>query len=227
MARQMTRSRHADPAALRHRGVVRGLWLSALLALACSGRELSLGGDPSGLTVGSGGTDGVAAGNGGGPVSGGSGGANSTAGTGGFSLQLGGSAGSAGASSGGAGDRNYPPVRWGNGEGYRNVCPEYDGTSGFTCWYEEAGVGTTCAADGSPGCNACSCAVPCERTSDCPAGTRGEQAICLGSDTNPKSCFLSCDEGGCPIGMTCSSYPGSEDRVCMWVDPSIAMNTPK
>jgi hypothetical protein len=223
----MTRSPHADPLVKPRRGSVRGRWLCGLLAAACGGRELSLGGDPALLTASaSGGTPSAGAGQAG-SVAGGAGGT-SAAGTGGISLELGGSGGSsAEGATGGAGDRPYPPVRWGNGEGYRDVCPEYDGTSGFTCWYEASGVGTACPTVDTPDCNACSCAIPCEEPSDCPSGPLGEAATCLGSDTNAKSCFLACAEGPCPVGMTCSTYPGVEGQVCMWVDPSVGMNTPR
>jgi hypothetical protein len=228
MARQMTRSPHADLAPKRRRRGARGRWALALLAAACGGRELSLGGDPSSLALGaSGGSSQTGAGNGGALASAGTSGAVSTAGTGGFSIGLGGSSGSSAAPSGGAVSRDYPPVRWGNGEGYRDVCPEYDGGSGFTCWHEKSGIGTPCVGDGEPVCNACSCAIPCEDPSDCPSGPLGETPTCLGSDTSEKSCFLACDEEACPIGMTCSTYPGVEGKVCMWVDPSVGMNTPR
>lgn len=214
----MTRSRLADHA----------FWasvLGVLAASACGGRSLSIGGDPLELAVGasagtftSAGTGGVGATSG---TTGGTGGTVSlpTGGTGGAVIVVGGM--------GGAGDNAYPPVSWQNGQGYRDVCAEHDDTSGFTCWHFGAGTGSTCALDGSPECNACSCAIPCDEASDCPLGPLEEPAGCLGADTNVRSCFLTCDDGECPLGMECSTYPGESLRVCMWISPSSGMGTPK
>jgi hypothetical protein len=197
---------------------------------------MSLGGDPLALSVGS--TSGSPAGAAGalspstGGTTGGIGGTTggiggSTGGTGGVLLPNGGTSGTAAAGAGGAEDNPYPPVTWQNGQGYRDVCPEYDDTSGFTCWHYELETGTTCGIDGSPTCNACSCAIPCDEPGDCPPGLQGESAACLGSDTNVRSCFLACEEGDCPLGMECSNYPGGSARVCMWVEQSRGMGTPK
>lgn len=233
----MTRSPRADHGGERRREVARWLSLVTLVA-ACSGRELSLGGDPALFSVGSSGSAGSfttgaggsgagggvvgSGGSGGSFITGGAGGAVPPSGTGG-SFDLGGSSGVA---EGGAGDDPYPLVTWQDGQGYRGVCPEHDGTSGFTCWHESSGTGTTCAIDGSPFCNACSCAIPCERASDCPSGRLGEPAGCFGSSTNVSSCFLTCDAGPCPLGMACSTYPGTNDRVCLWVTPDPGMLPP-
>lgn len=228
----MTRSLRADRAGARRLRTIRWFALFALVAAACGGRELSLGGDPVSLTLGASGhagTFGPGSGGASGGVggTGGTGGPSSPSGTGGITIGSGGSGGTAAeASTGGAGDDPYPPVTWKNGQGYRGVCPEYDDTSGFTCWHEDSGTGTTCALDGSPVCNACSCAIPCDESSDCPSGQLGEPATCVGSDTNVKSCFLACEEDGCPTGMSCSTYPGKSDRVCVWVDPDAGMLRP-
>lgn len=218
----MTRSPRADGAGARRRRPLRWLALVALVAAACGGRELSIGGDPALLSVGSSGN----AGSVGFATGGATGGATATGGTGG-TVGIHGSGGTFDiGGSGGAGDDPYPPVTWQNGQGYRDVCPEHDDVSGFTCWHEDSGTGTTCGLDGSPTCNACSCAVPCEESSDCPLGQFGEAATCVGSDTNVKSCFLACEEDRCPTGMSCSTYPGKTDRVCVWVDPDAGMLQP-
>lgn len=214
----MTRSPHADRTERRRR-TSRWLALGAVIAAACGGRELSLGGDPATLSVGGPGGAGRLG-------AGGTGGAIAFGGTGGSEIAIGGNGGSALGGAGGESDDPYPPVAWANGQGYRDVCPEHDETSGFTCWHEESGTGTTCALDGSPVCNACSCAVPCEDASDCPGGAFGEPAGCFGSSNNVSSCFLTCDGGSCPTGMSCSTYPGTNDRVCMWVEPSAGMLPP-
>jgi hypothetical protein len=222
----MTRSRLAEGRGLRL------AWLAALpvvAASACSGRSMSLGGDPLALSVGA--TSGIPTGAAGtlspgtGGTTGGVGG--TIGGTGGVVIPVGGNGGTAAeAATGGAEDNPYPPVTWQNGQGYRDVCPEYDDISGFTCWHYELGAGTTCGVDGSPTCNACSCAIPCDEPGDCPAGPQGELAVCLGSDTNVRSCFLACEEGDCPLGMECSNYPGGAERACLWVEQSRGMGTP-
>jgi hypothetical protein len=180
------------------------------------------------LSVGASGHAGAFGVGAGGSGTAGTGGTPPLAGTGGITIDPGETGGTgAEAAAGGVGDNPYPPVTWQSGQGYRDVCPEHGDTSGFTCWHESAGTGTTCAIDGSPSCNACSCAIPCDEPLDCPSGQFGEPASCFGSDSNVSSCFLTCDDGACPAGMTCSTYPGSAARLCMWVDPSVGMSTPK
>jgi hypothetical protein len=139
---------------------------------------------------------------------------------------FGGGGGAAAGGAGGAGDDPYPPVTWQNGEGYRGVCPEYDGTSSFTCWHDDSGTTADCSGVGDSTCNACSCAIPCERDADCPSGASGEPAGCFGSNANGKSCFLTCEADSCPLGMACSTYPGTGDRVCAWLVPPVGMLPP-
>jgi hypothetical protein len=230
----MTRS----PLVERRRGRRRVPWrtLPLLVASACSGRSLSLGGDPLALSsTQGGGTGGTITGGTGAVEAGGVGG--TTGGTGGTTGGTGGTAGvilipgnggsGAEAATGGADHNPYPLVTWQDGQGYRGVCPEYDDTSGFTCWNEASGSSNTCALDGTPICNACSCAIPCDESADCPLGLGGETAVCVGTSSNVKSCFLSCEGVDCPLGMGCSTYPGEGSRVCLWIEPARNMGTPK
>jgi len=196
--------------------------LVVLAGVACSGRELVLGGDPNGLsgTAGAGNVAGTGA------VGGATtGGAPAVAGTGGSAT--------AGTSYvlvggvGGAANDPYPPVTYDEGQGYRTSCPSYDDVGGFTCWHDEDGASTTCGLDGTPSCNACSCAVPCGPREECPSGKNGEPAECVGSTTTVKSCFIVCDETDCPLGMVCSDYPGTAAHVCMWTEQGVAQGTPR
>jgi len=202
--------------------------LVVLAGAACSGRELVLGGDPNGLsstagagnTAGTGGVGGAIAGTGGTAATGGTtyvpvGGTGGTAGIGGTGIIV-----------AGAGNDPYPPVAYDDGQGYRTNCPEYGGTWGFTCWHDENGTSATCGLDGTPTCNACSCAVPCGPRDECPSGKNGEPAICVTSTTTVKSCFIDCDESDCPLGMVCSDYPGTAAHVCMWTEAGIGQNPP-
>lgn len=164
-----------------------------------------VGGTPaSGGVFLTGGTSGSA--NGGSVISGGTAGASTNGGTAGVTGE-----------GGDDGVDHYPPVEWGDGQGYRSSCPEYDTGWGFTCWNYEGGT-RSCSPNGSPYCNACSCAVPCETQHECPRGITGAPADCIASATTAKSCFLVCDlTMVCPTGMTCVRYPGTERDVCMWV----------
>jgi hypothetical protein len=224
----MTRSPPVDLPAR----AARWLLLGACVAAACGGRELSLGGDPAWLRVaasGSAGALGAGGVTGGSSDAGGSSGAlalGGTGGSGGIGIEPGGGGGSAADGAGGVGDNPYPPVTWQDGQGYRDVCPEHDGASGFTCWHEESGTGTTCALEDAPTCNACSCAIPCEEHADCPPGVFGEPAGCFGPSRAANSCFLRCDASSCPTGMVCSTYPGTDDRVCTWLEAPVGMMPP-
>lgn len=216
------------------------VWLLVVLVgAACSGREMVLGGDPNGLSATAGGGDMAGTGavggtTGGAPaVGGGIGGVGGA--TGGAPAVVGGSGGSATAGSAGttdvpvAGAANdpYPPVTYDEGQGYRTSCPSYDGAWGFTCWHHEDGASTTCGVDGTPSCNACSCAVPCGPREECPSGKNGELAECVGSTTTVKSCFIVCDETDCPLGMVCSDYPGTAAHVCMWTEQGVGQAPPR
>ena len=214
--------------------------LVVLAGAACSGRELVLGGDPTGVsgTAGSG----VGGAIGGAPAVVGGASVGATAGTGGVGgatggapAVVGGSGGSVTAGSGGtsyvpvggAANDPYPPVTYDAGQGYRTSCPSYDGAWGFTCWHDEGGASTTCGLDGTPSCNACSCAVPCGPRDECPSGKNGEPAECVGSTTTVKSCFIVCDETDCPLGMICSDYPGTDAHVCMWTEAGVGQGAPR
>ena len=128
--------------------------------------------------------------------------------------------GTAGSGDGGIVDP-YPRVLWEMGQGYRNACPRWGGTWGFTCWhYSDTNRSESCTLDGSVFCNACSCAVPCETSADCPPTLAGDEAACLAAPTNVPSCFVPCYPSTpklCPDGMTCSQHPGTGDFVCVWV----------
>ncbi len=205
----MMRYRHAE------------LCLSISLVVGCSGRDLVIGGDPEREAAqtpaaGSSGTD---AGTGGAAGS-------SSAGSGAVIGSSGGSSGAGAEGGAPTGDDPYPPVAWENGTGYRTSCPSYENTWGFTCW-SLSDVATSCETDGDPPCNACSCAVPCDQDADCPLGRNGEAAVCAGSSTTVRSCFISCEGDPCPTGMSCSDYPGGTARVCSWVDPVVSHGTPK
>jgi hypothetical protein len=198
-----------------------GLLWALLLTTGCSSREMVLGGDPLALAVaGEGGTAPTAnGGTGGGSGSGGVPGG----GTSGIIIPSGGSAGTGAA---GAANDPYPPVIYDNGQGYRASCPDFGDVWGFTCWHFENGMPSTCGLDGTPSCNACSCAVPCGPRDECPNGRGGELAICVESPTTVKSCFIDCDEQNCPVGMTCSDYPGTQAHVCIWEESNAASGVP-
>ena len=212
----------------------------------CSGRSIVIGGDPSGEGGGAA-TGGVTAGgafpnggvtaggafpNGGASIGGTfpAGGSVGTSGAPFGGSSIGGSAlggtgtltgGTGGSDIGPGGDGNfdpYPFVSWQEGQGYRSACPEWDDVWGFTCWNHQDGVSTSCGLDGSPYCNACSCAVPCVPSVECPKSLSGDEARCLAAPTNAPSCFVTCNPGkGCENGMTCSQHPGTGDFVCVWV----------
>jgi hypothetical protein len=202
------------------------LVFGALVALAdgCSGRSIVIGGDPLG-SGGNGGSDT------GGVVGGGVASAAATGGVfglggssapGGSSIPVGGTAPASGGSTAEGGADGvvdpYPRVAYEDGQGYRRSCPQSESAWGFTCWNFD-NQPHACQPSGDPYCNACSCAVPCETSADCPAGITGQPAECIGSATTVKSCFLVCTEGDppCPLGMTCSLYPGVYTDVCVWL----------
>jgi len=218
----------------RHNAPSRWLLVWPLVPLAgaaCSGRELSLGGDPNGLsgTAGNSGTGGAVAGTG---AAGGSGGNGPAGAAGSIDVMTGGTGAVAGVAGtgvavAGAANDPYPPVIYDNGQGYRSSCPEIDGVWGFTCWNHEGDTSSTCGLDGTPPCNACSCAVPCGPREECPDGKNGELAECVGTDTTVKSCFIVCDETDCPLGMVCSDYPGTAAHVCMWTEEGVGQGAPR
>jgi hypothetical protein len=225
-----TRSRRTPPSAL----------LTGFLTVAaCSGRELVLGGDPLPLTGSAGDASGVGGSMGSsagsstaGAYATGTGGASGMPTGSGGTIVAGGSAGTPGSSGSSVGDAGegpdpYPPVAYSNGLGYRESCPEVDSTWGFTCWHHENGESSTCGVDGSPACNVCSCAVPCGPTEQCPRGKSGESAECVTSSTTVSSCFITCGDGTCPLGMTCSLYPGTMSRVCMWEAQDVGQGQPR
>ncbi|HEX6273934.1 MAG TPA: hypothetical protein VFZ53_12890 [Polyangiaceae bacterium] len=170
------------------------------------------GGPPYGGTSTFGGTSGAVSVGGSLPGGTGPAGASAFGGTGGTSGVTG---------EGGNGDDfdPYPEVGWEGGSGYRYACPRYGDFWGFTCWNYELTLGSrSCRPDGNPYCNACSCSVPCETASECPAGPHSGTPDCIASSTTAKSCFLTCDyPNRCPSNMTCTTYPGTNRNVCMWV----------
>ena len=213
----------------------------------CSGRSIVIGGDPNGeggtvVTGGAFASGGVTAGgafgsggvsiggtfpNGGSsiggsiPVGGSVGGPYGGTSIGGSAL--GGTStitgGTSGAGPGGEGAVDpYPRVFWEMGQGYRNACPQWGDIWGFTCWNHQDSVSASCSLDGSPYCNACSCAVPCGVEGECPESLDGFAAACLSAPMNVATCFVLCRNGaGCPGGMTCSTHPGNGELVCVWV----------
>jgi hypothetical protein len=218
---------------MKHRVAALVLFVAGFVSAGpgCSGRSIVIGGDPldSGDDLdrsGSSSSGGafVSGGSGGSVVTGGVGigGASGTPATGGTLVPTGGAVSSTGGAQSveggadGVGDP-YPRVAWEEGQGYRRSCPRYDdGTWGFTCW-NVSGAGTnSCGIDGSPYCNACSCAVPCG-PDPCPFGLDGHPAICVGTETTQNTCFLECDDEACPTGMTCARFPGTVVDVCVWV----------
>lgn len=207
----------------------------------CSGNSIVIGGDPNGegATSGaeaSGGSDFVTGGNGGNGgtfITGGTGATGGaigprggapyggTTGVNGGTSTIPGSGGVSGTGIAEGGEGGvvdaYPRVFWEGGQGYRTACPTWGDTRGFTCWNYSSGMTHACTLDGSSYCNACSCAVPCETSADCPAALTGQRAACLSSTTNVPSCFVLCEaRTHCPTGMTCMSHPGSGEMVCAW-----------
>jgi hypothetical protein len=143
---------------------------------------------------------------------------------GGTSVLTGGTSGSAGSDVGPGGEGNfdpYPRVFWEMGQGYRSSCPRWDDVWGFTCWNHQDSVSGSCSLDGSPFCNACSCAVPCGLEAECPESLSGFAARCLSAPMNVASCFVLCRDGTCPTGMTCSMHPGNGELVCVWVSDRV------
>jgi hypothetical protein len=144
---------------------------------------------------------------------------------GGTTTSTGGQGGSSGSSitEGGEGSVDpYPRVSWDMGQGYRSACPRWGDTWGFTCWhFADEQESQSCTLDGSVYCNACSCAVPCETSNDCPPTLAGEEAACLAAPLNVPSCFVLCHPSTpkpCPDGTRCSRHPGTNEFVCIWVN---------
>jgi hypothetical protein len=205
------------------------LGLSVAVGPGCSSRSIVIGGDPLGdagelSTPAMGGlSSGGTFASGGTPASGGTlipiaGASTSTGGSG--------TQGGVGAEGGsGAALDPYPRVAWEDGQGYRRSCPRHDDAWGFTCWNFEAET-RGCRPNGDPYCNACMCAVPCDGGRDCPRGITGHEADCISSATTTPSCFLVCDDGVCPYGMTCTKYPAADRFVCMWLSEQPIVEPP-
>jgi hypothetical protein len=210
-------------------GVFSGLTLA--VALGCSARSIVIGGDPLGDAGEGASTPAMGGISAGGTFAGGSGGSSATGGTlipiGGTSSSTGGSATQGGIGAEGGGDAldPYPRVSWEDGQGYRRSCPPYEDAWGFTCWnFQDETRG--CRPNGDPYCNACMCAVPCDGGRDCPLGITGHEADCISSATTTPSCFLVCDDGLCPYGMTCTKYPAADRFVCMWLSEQPIVEPP-
>jgi hypothetical protein len=197
--------------------------------MVATGGVFGSGGAPTGGAFPTGGSNGggvfpTGGSNGGGVFP--TGGTPITGGTGyGGTGAQGGASGSGFAVGGGGNVEPYPRVAWEMGQGYRSACPRWGDTWGFTCWHHtEANESESCTLDGSVFCNACSCAVPCETSADCPTTIAGDEAACLAAPTNVPSCFVLCYPSTprlCPDDMTCSRHPGTGDFVCVWVSDAV------
>lgn len=187
-------------------GWVLGVVLAAACSVGCGETSLVIGGDPEQQTlVAAGAAAGVGAGGAGaGAVGPGVGGA----GIGGsLSLSVGGEA---------AGTGPYPPVHWENGRADASYCPA--GALGIACVHVDRDT-TACDPAGEPSCNGCSCVLTCESSADCESGSNGAPGACVPLGDGSSSCFLSCESGGCPLGMVCIPHPNDGSAVCVWVPP--------